>query len=459
MIALALLWVALSFHALRWLLVRLDEQGALATSTVSMIAAGAFFVAHALRRPRAWTLPSRARQLVLIAATAIIVLHERLLALQTIAWIAFVAGAFVIVAAGSEGTAWERKLGLIATLLVLSLPAVEHLETYFGFAVRALTADVVAGVLRSAGVSAASGPAVIVLENGIADVAEACSGMKTLWTGAIGFVWALALQKRIVLGARTWLLFAGTLLTLLLANAARVLTLVALDHVLDLKEVAKIAHTPLGLFAFVVIIGGAFVLLGRATTPTIEPAPRLMRRGSAWRLASLVAFAFVLRPMLAPQPAHALPLPVEPRFPGATPLALDSKEKALFTSHHARAFKWQLTHEGRLATIVVVVSESFRAHHAPEVCSAAHGHRVDRLRSEPFSDGLTVKTYAIDSGAHRGLYWFESATEHTDSLFSRSLVPLRSERWALVSLVIAGDALPSAALVERVRAVVHPLVQ
>jgi hypothetical protein len=212
---------------------------------------------------------------------------------------------------------------------------------------------------------------------------------------------------------------------------------------------------PLGLFAFVVIMAATFALLREGPVPA---AARVTPVSSSYAMTAFVALAILLRPMLTPAEAATLPLPAAPMIAGAVPQPLDDKERALFSERQARAFKLSLTHEGRRAAVVIVVSDSFRAHHAPEVCARAHGKTVERLRSERVLPDLEAHTYLIDGGTQRGVYWFESAGATTDSLLDRTLAR-RGERWALVSLIIAGDALPSPKLLEALRAAVHPLVQ
>lgn len=450
MLVLTLCWIALALPSLGWVVGRLSPQGVFTTSALSLIGAIVFAVQTMRVRRDPWGPPSPLAAFVLAVCAVIVVLQDRLLAFQTITWAAIVLGALVI-------AGWrDRRRQLIAVLLVLSIPTFEHLETYFGFAIRQATADVVARILRANGVMVASGQSVILFENGIADVAEACSGMKTLWTGALGITWLLAVRGA-RLSLRTIAVCAGALALLVACNGARVLCLVWLDHVAHAPVIAKVAHAPLGVFGFTAVMTAAFSLMPREAAVPPQPSTAIGRHASLW-LSSFVVAAVMLRPLLTPADAAMLPLPATPVIAGAVAKPLDDKERALFQSHRARAFKYELVHEGRRAAVVIVVSDSFRAHHAPEVCARAHGHLVDRVRSERVMPELEVRTYLVDGGAQRGVYWFESAAATTDNLLDRTLAR-SGERWALVSLLVAGDALPSPAFLHSLRAAVAPLVQ
>ncbi len=455
----AVAWMVLAVQPAMVVWTRLAEKGGFSVCALSFAGALMLAVCHLKRRPEPWAAPTQRQGLALLGLAALIVIQGHWLALQTLAWLSIVCGgAIIAVGSGARDADWVRRTGLIAVLLVISLPSAQHLETYFGFAVRKATAELVASVLSAAGVAATNGETIIVLENGIADVAEACSGMKTLWTGALGLTWLLALQRRVAWSTRTLVICATALLCLLVGNALRVLCLVWLDHVAKAPLLAHAAHTPLGVFNFIAVMSSSFALLRR---PQAGPAPRPARTPLSQRrvfaLTGCVAAAFVARPLLASKPAVAMTLPTTPELPGAKREALDAQERTLFESHHARAFKWSLTTSGRQVSVIIVVADSFRAHHAPEVCVAAHGRRVDRLRQETVA-GFPATTYAIDGGAHRGVYWFESAEEITDSLLARTLSSQRDARWALVSISIAGDALPSEAFLQTVHALAHTLV-
>ena len=455
----AIAWMALGVQPALAVWARLAEKGALSICALSFIAAVVLAVRHLAARPDPWLALSKKQSAFLVVLAAVVALHGQLLALQTLSWLAIVSGATIIaIGSATRDAEWLRRTLLIAALLVISLPTVAHLETYFGFAVRKATAELVAGALAAMGVAATNGETVIVFENGIADVAEACSGMKTLWTGALGLTWVLAVQRRVIWTKRTVIVAVSALTLLLAGNAARVFCLVWLDHVAQAPLLARVAHTPLGLFNFVAVMATAFLFLRQKQTPAQRRnsrEPISQRRALA--LITCLALAFVARPLLAPKPAIAMALPGSPDLPGARRELLDAQERTLFESHHARAFKWSLTSAGRKASVIIVVADSFRAHHAPEVCAAAHGHRVEQLRQQTVGT-LPATTYALDGDSHRGVYWFESENEITDSLFSRTVSPHRGDRWALVSIAIAGDALPSDALLQTVHTLAHQLV-
>ena len=94
-----------------------------------------------------------------------------------------------------DGGRWRR--GLLATLLLIGvLPFGEQADTYAGFALRALTARSVGGVLAGLGIAAVPAETILMLENGVAHVDIPCSGVRSLWAGALFFLGATWVERR-----------------------------------------------------------------------------------------------------------------------------------------------------------------------------------------------------------------------------------------------------------------------
>jgi hypothetical protein len=86
---------------------------------------------------------------------------------------------------------------------------------------------------------------------------------------------------------------------------------------------------------------------------------------------------------------------------------------------------------------LLVVADSFRAHHAPEVCLAGSGHRIDGIRREDLGDSRPIKFIDIDQHQASAATWFQSSRNTTDSLMGRTLAEFvdGERRWALVSVL------------------------
>lgn len=303
-----------------------------------------------------------------------------------------------------------------------ALPVDAQLDAFVGLPARLITARLVASFLSAFGVPSVTSEAVLQLESGLADVEIACSGVRSIWVGALVFFGMSALL-RVQEDARWIAKGAAYAAALLLGNYARVLIIVTLGIVLKQPALADVIHVPLGHLVFALATAALlFTLKGR--THTVRATPRKAR--------PLVAACIFAAFPAASAEQHASPLQAVV-LPGFQQLALQDKERALFEAQGARASKWKFDQ----GTLVIVVSSSFRAHHAPEVCMAAMGHRIALHGA---ANG--VVTYGIDD-VHTGVYWFQSPTRSEPTLLGRALAG-SNEPWALVSVVFDGAA--SAAL-------------
>ena len=97
-------------------------------------------------------------------------------------------------------------------------------------------------------------------ENGVSQVDLPCSGVKSLWTGALFLIAATWIERR-PLNLR-WLGVAGIFGGLLLAaNLARVAVLVLVGQVAGWPLAAEMIHVPLGVLGFVAACAAAVMLM------------------------------------------------------------------------------------------------------------------------------------------------------------------------------------------------------
>lgn len=353
----------------------------------------------------------------------------------------------------------RRRLAWLAALL-LCLPVQTHVDAHLGLPLRLWTAQAVAPLLQALGAPNVSVESIIVTENGVADVASACSGVRTLWYAA-----ALWLCARLVWPHATmwrWLL-AGALGAAAAVgfNALRVAGLVLALHHDAPPLLAGMAHASLGLLVLALVASVQWLLChGRAS-----PAPRVAAASppSPRRLAALAACIAGLAllpaaPARRPaEPAHVqvLAWPVEFQ---AEPIALSSLEKDLLLGRHAAiAEKRRFDRHGVRGSLLVVQSSDWRAHHAPELCLLAQGARIEKLERVRSPHG-EFRVMAMQSGRQAALTWFQSGDRVLPDLgarlWSQWLRP--GERWTLITLVVdspltASDTL---ALQDAVRQVV-----
>jgi exosortase O len=367
------------------------------------------------------------------------VFRSRLLDSSILASASFVVGTHGLAGIYLTQTQWRR--GWIAVLVAVALlPFGPHIDAFLGFPARVATAHLVRNLLGAAGVAVQSADAILIFENGVADVDLPCSGVKGLWVGGVFFLALTWLEKR-SLGWRWLAAGFASLTALVAANFLRVLLLVSLGFACRQPALATLVHLPLGVFGFVMACALAVVLVRRLPArPADRPGDAALERplglGALPLLGMLLGLATLGTGGTQPR-GFAL---AEIRLPAAwslTPLPLEDKESRLFERHLAQqASKWRFRLGQREGTLLVVVADSFRAHHAPEVCLASAGHKIDGVRRELLAPGLPIRL--IDTDAYRTSIatWFQSASTTTDSLLQRTLAELLhgDRRWALVSV-------------------------
>jgi len=340
-------------------------------------------------------------------------------------------------------TLWRR--GLPAALLFsCALPFGAGYGTGLGFPARALSASVAGDLLAVLGAGAVSAQDVLVLENGLAHVDLPCAGLKSLWAGTLFFLAATWVGRR-RLSTHWWGLLLALWGFLFAANVLRISLLVLIGLVADLPEVAEILHRPLGVIGFLMCCGLAGLLLyfmPRESLAGLQRAPVL--RGSSiasvmlW--VGLVVLSVLSPPLRASEEAvrSTFDLTLPPSIESA-PLSLTSAETSFYAIHpRTVARKWRIRYGGSEGSLLIVYGESWRAHHAPELCLAAHGYKVTSLKSVDLSANLSLNAVDIDGGEHSAFYWFQSRLGTTSSLlerFQRDIVS-RDKHWVLVSVLL-----------------------
>jgi exosortase O len=264
--------------------------------------------------------------------------------------------------------------------------------------------------------------------------------VKGLWVGGIFFLALTWIEQRAL--GRRWLLTGGLfLMALIVANFMRVLLLVVIGFVCGQPELARLVHLPLGVFGFVAACTMAVILVRRLPGQgrnDLADAPSPLRHG-VFLLAGLLLLLGAKTPsgrtnapaLKSEEIQFPLPWTVEP-------LPFDAKEALLFQRHEGQgAGKWRFRVGQTQGWVLVVVADSFRAHHAPEVCLAGSGHKIDGIRREDLGDRRPIKFIDIDQHQASAATWFQSSRTTTDSLMGRTLAEfLHGERrWALVSVL------------------------
>ena len=451
-------WAAANEPALRWMLTALAQPVHAVQRTLWLALAAWCAIDFLTLKPSASRLPYAGLLLVLCVSltaaarlgTDVNTLHATM-ALLTL---------FAMSASFMEFGAWRRRLLLLAVML-LCLPIQSHIDAHLGLPLRLWTAQFVAPLLSLAGLPNLSVESIIVTENGVADVASACSGVRTLWYAmALWLVAGLAWPQ--VSWRRWWLAGALSALVAVGLNALRVAVLVLATDFRATPMLVEMAHASLGLMALAAV-AALNVGLCRHGIPSPREAGAVLAPGVSWR-ASLWAAACVATLLVLPTPTRPQAQATRtqqlawPADFGVKPVALTPSEHALLAGRGAiLTEKHQFHREGVRGYLLVVHSSDWRAHHAPELCLLAQGVRIEGLRQLTGRQG-NFRVLTLQAGQQLAITWFQSGARVVPDISTRLWSQLwrRDERWSLVTMVV--DAPISDETLQQLHQAVHGVV-
>ena len=335
---------------------------------------------------------------------------------------------------------WKKSMTVMVAASVV-LPMGSHAEAYLGFPARVLAAKGASALLGALHIQSIQAESVLVLEGGISNVESGCSGLKSLWCGAL-VVMGAAMVRRSRIDARLLLSMLILVVILLIGNTMRVTILVLLVDVLHAPALAQLVHVPMGALAFLAASALALIAL-----PPAEPlSPAAHDNGAPPSTPAILLLSAALLALMcvtsAPSQAETPALqPLQwPAQMNTNGMTLSDAEDGLFRRHQTAsaskiAFDWQ----GIRGSALVVVSDSFRAHHPPELCLVGAGHRLgaERLVS---TDGHAWKRMDLDGNTRVALSWFQSENLIRAELLDRVLADFftSDHRWALVTVLVEG---------------------
>jgi exosortase O len=132
-------------------------------------------------------------------------------------------------------------------------------------------------------------------------------------------------------------------------------------------------------------------------------------------------------------------------------LSLNPQEQKFFANYPGVTTQKQQFRYGDLTgTSVLVSSPTWQAHHSPELCLAAIGHKIAPTIQRIVTPEVTARWLSLDGGTRSAVYWFQSATRTTDDFNSRFWddVFRRESRWTMVSVVFDRANTPAAPTVQ-----------
>jgi exosortase O len=462
LLAIASAWFLTNISALAWL-----YDSILQTSWFNKILIGGLVVGLAvwtlIKQPLPVLKPAiRSQPLILVVVSAIAgLIWQWTFELPQITTVFFLFGSYGLFGIFWQSHNWNKRLA-IALIISLILPFSLQFTSGLGLAARIVTAHLVEKILTFAHLAAISSYDVLILENGIAHVDLPCSGLRSLWTGSVFLLGITWLENR-KLGWKWLLVYGSCLLLLLNANVGRVLVLTYVTFVLKQPLLADLIHLPLGIVGFIGACGITWlglrfvpknidsIPLAKLKNPDLIPfaanSSNLSRNQLAYRLPLFALLVFILVLGLIPRPNLAIEnLTTTIQLPASIQtqsLPLTSQEQELFGDSAAEriplgiATKQKFEFGNLSGSMLLVSSNSWRSHHAPELCFVGNGFKIDNMGSSQLTAGFPVRWLNLEQGKMSAIYWFQSPSQITDQLLNRIWGEISSHdrNWMMVSIL------------------------
>jgi len=339
---------------------------------------------------------------------------------------------------------------------VALLPLDFYLDPYLGYPLRLFTANIARLVLQGLGFEVLSSQSILLVENRASVVDLGCSGINSLWAGAV-FYLLLSWMTQLSVGIRWWSLGLLLVVLLLSANVVRIVVIVVLD-LYGFIAASEIAHTSLGALGFAVSIFIVWKIAdGIAKDIDNEKRPNSSQAsepGLRWRwpliptiMVLLIAAAVPTQDKNRPPIDYAnVELPAELL---ATRIDLTGVEQQFFKSNHAKAVKYQLGAPELNQSVVLVTSNWWKAQHKPEHCLQSMGFSILRNRvltlPSNTADSINAVTVLSMVDEHQqpysAVYWFQSADLLTADHYRRMTDTIRNPNrtWTMTSLLLSGE--------------------
>jgi exosortase O len=289
-----LLWVILYRPVYPYLATIFTRQE-FRTNQIALLAV-VLLIAAQLRRGQLQISPADLPQLhlpglvLMLTASVAFIAAERWLDINTLSATLFGLATYGLLGLWMQPRRWRQGLPA-ALLLVGVLPFGEHMETFIGYPLRLATARMVSSGLGFLGVPNLGVDTILVFENGLSQVDNPCSGVKSLWTGGLFLLAATWIDSRPL--NRRWLLSGIVFAALLLvSNLLRVVVLVGVDQVFNWRLLAEMLHVPLGVIGFVM---ACLALVGMLRwtgnfSPSAQVDAQISPTRPAWLALSLGVF-------------------------------------------------------------------------------------------------------------------------------------------------------------------------
>ncbi|MFC1849555.1 exosortase O [candidate division CSSED10-310 bacterium] len=397
---------------------------------------------------------NRGPVLLMVLIAGLFLLENKVLGIRHLEGFLFFGGLFVFLRFTMSASLWKR--GIIPLLLIfLTFPLNTHLNTFVGFPLRLIIADVVQIFFNQCGFQSLASETIIIIENEVTQIDLPCSGVKGMWAGMFFFLSLTWFEKKRI--SIRWLSILLTFMVLIIfANVLRIGILITLHSILDKPEIARYGHVPSGILLFALPSFVIFIIFQRPWLRTMSfKSSRSNSKLTSQRSDLIRAFGLILFILICflfasgrqekAYPISELGIPLPDDYVSATkPL---SRQEELFFARFDHTACSKQTFQGQFLSGELLVVESFsrRAHHNPLDCLQGNGYRFHQIKTVLLDDLFPIRYLTLNEEQVTAIYWFQSERFITEDLATRIWLDIfkKEVHWFLVVLVFDQKLEPS----------------
>lgn len=385
------------------------------------------------------------RSYVFVAMIFLILFHylnNEFLYVNILSVIMFIIGIFLISLMFMRVRITSSSILTLFILLFL-LPVTSHLNGLFGFPLRHNIALIVEKLFSILPFDFVSHETVLIIENRVASIDIACSGMNSIWGAALAFL-ILSWIQSIRISFKWIASFVLFLFLILTGNIIRTTVLVFLYTVLNAKELADAIHFPLGILIFIIPLLVTFYLFQfTAFFCNCKNSKRVIdyKRSPIYSIILLIVVFIGILFVKSPQVnSHFLTFKdiKETSEILLERLPLTEGEKKLYTTYPVKSYsKYRFKYNNVEGSFLLVETNSWKAHHNPKDCIQGNGFKIDSLETKFIDENRSLSFTTLNDEQYSSCFWFQSGKTVTDDFSKRIWKHFTSteKHWILVSVL------------------------
>ncbi len=384
--------------------------------------------------------------ILLISISSLYVLNLYVTKLSIASPILLILGIYSILGFFIDYSFWKKSV-FVFLLLICTLPILERLQRFLGFPIRLFTANIVSAILQFLGISHVSNATVIMTENNATSIDLPCSGVKSIYTGAIFMLTVYYLQQ-VRLSIKLFFITLAFFSSLIFFNTWRVFSLVYMYNTEGLLSAGDTIHVLLGIIGFIASCLILWFMVSKYASPAATSASKKNNSYTHTNPTRIkyIAIAILLllftsnTMLLKNQPVkieakenHTFALQTIP----ITNIPFSEREAGYFETNEVifgKKFTGK-TQKGITFTLLVVSSKSARTHHDPEICLQGLGYTINDSKTIQI-DTFLIRSLRVNDENSQVIYWFVGKDKNILDYSERVWEEMRrpNSTWILVEL-------------------------